>query len=168
MFLFLLIAFLLFSVNPVKADGEFQTHQTVNYQIDSQGNAIVNQEIQLTNNLSEIYPTTYQLILSGPALENITGTDDQGNIIQKTDHQEDLNTIDIKFNNKNLGKDKTTKFNLNYTIPNLATQKGSIWEISVPENKNISSTDTNEITVSVPSSFGNLSFIESFIFLRDG
>ena len=161
MFLLFLISFLLFSVNPANATDEFKTQQKINYQIDNQGNAIVSQEVQLINNFSEIYPTIYQLILSGPALENITGTDSQGNIIQKTEHQEDFNIIDIKFNNNNLGKDKITKFNLNYTIPKLATQKGSIWEVSVPENKNIKLDDTYEITILVPSSFGNLSFSSS-------
>jgi len=158
MFLFFLISFLFFPVNPANAADEFKTQQKINYQIDNQGNAIVSQEIQLINNFSEIYPTIYQLILSGPALENITGTDSQGNIIQQTNHQDDLNTIDIKFNNNNLGKDKVTKFNLNYTIPKLATQKGNIWEVSIPENKNIKTSDNNEITVLVPSSFGNISF----------
>ena len=161
MFLIFLIAFFIFSLNPVKATDEFKTAQRITYQIDNQGNAVISQEIQLINNLSEIYPTTYQLVLSGPALENITGTDSKGSIIQKIDHQEDLNTINIKFNDSNLGKDKITKFNLNYTIPNLATQKGSIWEIPIPENKNITSADTNEITISVPNSFGNLSFSSS-------
>ena len=158
MFLFFLFTFFIFSLNPVKATGEFQTSQKITYQIDNQGNAVVNQEVQLTNNLSEIYPTTYQLVLSGPVLENVTGTDSKGSIIQKIDHKDDLNTINIKFNENNLGKDKITKFNLTYTIPNLATQKGSIWEIPIPENKNITSTDNNNITILVPSSFGNLSF----------
>jgi len=161
MFLIFLIAFFIFSLNPVKATAEFKTTQEITYQIDNQGNAVVNQEVQLINNISEIYPTTYQLVLSGPALENITGTDSKGSIIQKIDRQGELNTINIKFNDSNLGKDKITKFNLNYTIPNLATQKGSIWEIPIPENKNITSTDTNEITISVPNSFGNLSFSSS-------
>ncbi len=161
MFLFFLIAFFIFSLNPVNAANEFKTQQKITYQINSQGDATVTQEVQLINNYSEIYPTNYQLVLSGPALENITGTDSKGNIVQKIDHQDDLNTITIKFNDSNLGKDKITKFNLNYTIPKLATQKGSIWEIPIPENKNINVTDTNEITVLVPSSFGNLSFSSS-------
>lgn len=161
MFFIFLISFFLFSLNPVKALNEFKTQQKITYQIDNQGNAIVDQEIQLVNNYSEIYPTTYQLILSGPALENVTGTDNKGNIIQKIDRQDDLNTINIKFNDSNLGKDKITKFNLKYTIPNLATQKGSIWELPIPENKNINPTDTNETTITVPILFGNLSFSSS-------
>lgn len=161
MVLFFLISFFLFSSNTVKAANEFQTHQKINYQIDNQGNATINQEIQLTNNFSEIYPTTYQLILSTPELKNITGTDSQGNIIQNVDRQNETNTIYLKFNKSSLGKDQITKFNLNYTIPNLATKKGSIWEIPIPENQNINSTSTNEITITIPSVFGNLSFSSS-------
>lgn len=161
MFFIFLIAFFLISLNPIHALDEFKAQQKITYQIDNQGNAVVSQEIQLINNLSEIYPINYKIILSGPQLENVTGTDSKGSIIQKIDHQDDLNTIDIKFNEHNLGKDKITKFNLNYTIPNLAIQKGSIWEIFIPENKNINSTDTNETTVIIPNSFGNLSFSSS-------
>lgn len=156
-FLFLIISFFFF-VKPAQAIDEFKTIQKINYQIDNQGNAIVNQEIQLINNLSEIYPTTYQLVLSGPELQQITGTDNSGNIIQKIDRQNESNTIFLKFNDSHLGKDQITKFNLNYTIPNLATQKGSIWEIPIPENQSLKTTDTNEITVTVPTLFGNLSF----------
>lgn len=161
MFLLLLIAFFLFSLNPVKALDEFKTVQKINYQFDYSGNVTVNQEIQLINNLSEIYPTTYQLILSGPELQNITGTDSQGNIIQKVERLDETNTIYLKFNKSNLGKDQITKFNLNYTIPNLATKKGSIWEIPIPEDQSIKPTDSNEITILVPNVFGNLSFSSS-------
>jgi hypothetical protein len=161
MFLFFLISFFLFSINPIKAVDEFRTVQKTNYQIDNQGNALVSQEVQLINNFSEIYPTTYQLTLSGPALEKITGTDNLGNIIEKIDRTNDLNTFYLKFNDQNLGKDKITKFNLNYTIPNLAVKKGSIWEISLPQNNNIKTADSNEITLSVPTLFGKLSFSSS-------
>jgi len=161
MFLLFLLSFFIFSLNPVKAADEFKTNQKINYQIDNQGNAIVSQEIELINNFSEIYPTTYQLTLSTPELKNITGTDSQGSIIQKVDRQNETNTIYLKFNKSNLGKDQITKFNLNYTIPNLAVKKGSIWEIPIPEDQKVNSTDTNEITIIIPSDFGNLSFSSS-------
>ena len=161
MFLFFFFLISLFFTNPAQAIDEFKTVQKINYQFDDFGNVVVDQEVQLINNLSEIYPTTYQLILSGPNLEKITGTDSLGNIIQKVDRLNETNTIHLKFNKSNLGKDQITKFNLNYTIPNLATKKGSIWEIPIPENQSIKPTDTNEITVFVPSTFGNLSFSSS-------
>ncbi len=161
MFFFFLISFFFFSIKPTQAIDEFRTNQKINYQIDNQGNAIIDQEIQLINNLSEIYPTIYKVILSGPSLEKITGTDDLGNIIQKVEREGEVNTIYLKFNKSSLGKDQITKFNLSYTIPNLATQKGSIWEIPIPENQSIKTTDSTEITILVPSIFGNLSFSSS-------
>lgn len=151
----------IYNLNPVYAIEEFKTNQKINYQFDNQGNVSVTQEVQLINNLSEIYPTTYQINLSGPNLENIVGTDAKGNIVQKTERQEENNIIYLKFNEANLGKDKITKFNLSYSIPNLAIQKGSIWEISIPEIQNTKTDDSIETTISVPNSFGNLSFSSS-------
>ncbi len=161
MFLPFLITFFLFFLKPIHAIEEFKTNQKINYQFDHQGNVNVTQEIQLTNNLSEIYPTTYQLSLYGPNLENIIGTDNKGNIIEKFERQNETNIIFIKFNDTNLGKDKITKFNLSYSIPKLAIQKGSIWEISIPEIQNTKIDDSIETTISVPNSFGNLSFSSS-------
>jgi Transglutaminase-like superfamily len=158
MFFFFLITFFFLSTNPLKAIDEFKTNQKINYQIDNQGNATVKQEIQLINNFSEIYPTVYKIILSSPNLEKITGTDDSGNIVQKIEQEGDINTIHLKFNKSNLGKDKITKFNLNYTIPNLAIKKGNTWEIPIPENQSIKINDSNEIAILTPSIFGNLSF----------
>ncbi len=157
MFIFFFL-FLLFSITPIKASQEFNFSQKTNYQLDLEGNALVAVETELVNNFSEIYPKNYQILISGPPLENITGTDSKGNIVQKSQHRNDLNIIDLVFNENNLGKDKVTKFSLNYTIPKLAIQKGSIWELSLPENKNNNSQEINEITISVPSSYGNLSF----------
>lgn len=161
MFLPFLFSFFLFFQKPVHAIEEFKTNQKINYQFDNQGNVNITQEVQLINNLSEIYPTTYQLTLSGPNLENIIGTDSNGNIIEKTERQGENNIIYLKFNKANLGKDKVTKFNLSYSISNLAIQKGSIWEISIPEIQNTKIDDSIETTISIPNSFGNLSFSSS-------
>lgn len=158
MFLLFLITFFLFSLSPVKALDEFNSQQNLTYQLDNQGNAIVTQEIQLTNNLSEIYPTVYQLSLYGPQITNVKGNDSAGNIVQKVDRTGDSNLINLKFNEANLGKDKITKFTLTYNISNLAIQKGNIWELSLPDYQNLKDTDIININIYVPSIYGSLSF----------
>lgn len=158
MFLLFLITFFLFSLNPVKALDEFNSQQNLTYQLDAQGNAIVTQEIQLTNNLSEIYPTVYQLSLYGPQITDVKGNDSLGNIVQKVDRTGDDNLINLKFNETNLGKDKITKFTITYNISNLAIQKGNIWELSLPDYQNLKDTDIVNINIYTPSSFGSLSF----------
>jgi len=157
--MFLLNLFLfLFLPHPVFAADEFQVNQNIQYQIDTSGNATVSQEIQLTNNISQIYPKEYQVTLSSGNIKNIVGSDNLGNIVQKIDQQNDKTIIYLKFNQANVGKNQTTKFNLNYFLPSLATHKGSTWEIAFPENQNSSSNYNSNIRVLLPTSFGSLSF----------
>lgn len=157
MFLFGVIFFLLFP-NTVFANNEFQVSQSIQYQIDQSGDALVSQEVQLTNNFSQIYPKEYQITLSSKDIKNITGTDQSGDIIQKIDQSSEQTIIFLKFNQVNLGKNQITKFKLNYFIPSLATQKGNTWEISLPQNQNNSQNYTSQSTVFIPNNFGSLSF----------
>ncbi len=157
--LFFLSLFLsLFSVKPAYAAGEFNAVQTINYTIDNNGDASVSQDIELSNNYSEIYPKEYQVSLSGPSITNIQGNDDKGNIVVKSDQMNETTVIYLKFNQANVGQHKVTKFKLNYTIPKLATHKGNVWELPLPEYKNTQATDTININLLVPESFGTMSF----------
>ncbi|MFA6361698.1 MAG: hypothetical protein WCX33_02740, partial [Candidatus Shapirobacteria bacterium] len=157
MFLLNLFLFLLLPKTVFAAD-EFQINQNTKYQIDLYGNANVFQEIQLTNNLSQIYPKEYQVTLSSDKIQNIIGSDNLGNIVQTIDQQNNKTTIYLKFNQANVGKNKITKFNLNYSISSLATHKGNTWEIALPENQNLNPNYNSDTTIYLPNSFGSLSF----------
>jgi hypothetical protein len=140
------------------AANEFNISQQIEYQIDVSGNATVTQQIELVNNYSQIYPKEYQITLSSSQIENITGSDNLGNIIKNIDQQNESTIINITFNQANTGKNQSTKFKLNYNIPKLAQAKGNTWEITLPENQSIGYQNQTEISVTVPSTFGNLSF----------
>ena len=158
MFLRFLIFLLLLFPKSTYATGEFAITQNIDYYLDSAGNATVKQEVTLTNNYSEIYPKDYQLKLLGSNIENIQGTDNVGNIVQKSEKQNEETTIFLKFNQANVGRGQSTKFNLNYQLPNLATHKGKIWEVPLPEYKPTNETEQINIKLFVPSNFGHLSF----------
>jgi len=157
MFLINLLILLFFPKSVLAAD-EFNVSQKIQYQIDISGNAIVSQQIELTNNLSQIYPKEYQITLSSDKIQNITGSDDQGNIIQKVEQKDGITIIYLLFNQVNLGKNQITKFKLTYNIPSLAISKGSTWEIALPENQTFDSQTQIDTTITVPNSFGSLSF----------
>lgn len=158
MFFLVLIIFFLISPNIIFANDEFDISQQIKYQINESGSALVTQHIELTNNYSQIYPKEYQINLSSNKIENITGSDDLGNIVQKIDQQNDSTIINLVFNQTNTGKSQITKFNLNYEIKDLAQQKGNTWEITLPENQSIGHQNQIETYINVPSFFGNLSF----------
>lgn len=158
MFIFFLLFFFFICINPINATGEFKATQNINYTIDNSGNASVNQFIELSNNYSEIYPKEYQVSISGPNIENIQGSDDIGNIVSKSDHLNETTIIYLKFNQPSVGQHKITKFKLSYTIPKLATHKGSVWEVPLPEYKNNQPEDEVNINLLVPENFGTMSF----------
>ena len=160
MILFLLILFFT-QLSPVLANQEFNLSQNITYQVDLQGNASVTQESTLTNNYSEIFPKNYQINISSKDITKINSNDSLGNIIQKTEIQNDQTIIYLKFNQANTGKNQITKFNLTYTIPKFANQKGNIWEISLPDFQKLQENDSINLTINLPSSFGNLSFASS-------
>jgi hypothetical protein len=158
MFFLALIIFLLSFPKVIFAADEFDISQQIRYQINESGQATVTQHIELTNNYSQIYPKEYQITLSSNKIENITGSDDLGNIIQKIDQQNDSTSINIVFNQANTGKGQITKFNLSYNIKDLAQSKGNTWEIALPENQSAGHQNQTETYINIPSSFGNLSF----------
>jgi len=160
MLIILLILFLSIST-PVFANQEFTLNQKINYQIDNQGNAFVTQNSELINNYSEIYPQNYQITISSSSIANITSNDNFGNIIQKTEAKNDQTLINLKFNQASIGKNQITNFSLSYTIPKFAVQKGNTWEISLPDFQQIQNQDSVDLTILLPTSFGNLSFASS-------
>jgi len=155
--IFLLAALLTFSKLSFAA-GEFKSVQEVTYNLDQNGDAIVQEQVTLTNNLSQIYVKKYTVEISGSNIENIVGTDDFGNIVKSSELKNDKTIINLEFNQPAVGKDKSNRFNLSYSMRKLAIHKGNIWEISLPEYSVASEKDTTNITIRTPSSFGKLSF----------
>ena len=92
------------------AAGEFNITQNSTYTVNRQGLASVHQEVSLSNNFSGIYAKEYQINLSGADIQNITGNDSSGNIINKSDLVNGQTSIDLKFQNPAIGKDQVKTF----------------------------------------------------------
>lgn len=151
---------LLFSLPtiPTFAAGEFNLSKNTIYHFDSQGLATVEESVELQNNYSQIYPTQYSLTLTGINLQNITSSDNFGNILQDTATNPKTGTtiINLKFNYPAVGKDKITPFKLRYQLSGLAQAKGNTWEIALPGPE--SSVTQKNLQISVPRSFGPIAF----------
>ena len=148
---------LTFPINAFSAD-EFNITQVTKYQIDLSGKALVSQQTDIVNNFSQIYPKEYEVSLSSSNITNIISTDLGGNIVKNIDQQNDTTKISLVFNEPNIGKNQITKFNLNYSLSNLASQKGTTWEIVLPENQTNHHIQKSDIYITVPATFGNISF----------
>lgn len=158
--MFVSLLLLLFGIflRPTHATDEFRLEQNITYTINRSGSAIVHQENKLVNNLSQIYAKEYFIQLSGANILNVSGTDQNGNIVQSVEHDGEQTTISLKFNNPAVGKDQHTSFRLNYQSPDFAINKGKIWEITLPEFKGQNESDIISISLKVPTSFGKVSY----------
>ena len=155
--MWLLFLFLFIFSHPIHAEGEFNVTQTIVFDIDQSGTAYVSQNINLTNNFSQIYPKEYQISLIGSNLTQIKGNDSGGDIVTQNQTTGDTTIIKLIPNNPGIGKNQSTALKLNYTISDFAKKKGNTWEIQVPQYQNDANTSL-EISLKIPPTFGQLSF----------
>lgn len=138
----------------VNASEEFHTKYVVNYTFDQSGNSRIEQRISLTNKLTDVYASSYQLELQDESLRNLTGFDSQGPLRIS---QEDSRVL-IEFNDQVVGRDQTLNFTLNYD-GQPANHNGQVYEILLPKLGNSDQIDDYELNLIVPNEFGKLAFI---------
>ncbi len=154
---FFLTGFFLFAF-PAKAQSEFEKTANIVYQVGPRGNAQVSQEIELINNFSHIFPKEYQIQITGDKIKNIVAEDGDGSIISQVQEKEETTIVSLTFNNPGIGKEKSTKFFINYDLDELAVKRGLVWEISIPRLTSIKDFENFDLTIKVPETFGSLSF----------
>ncbi len=160
-FLALLVSIFLFSFFPsvAHAASEFTTSYNVRYQADANGVAHVNQEISLTNKLSNVYATQYSLNFQSTNIKNVQASDELGPLEVDTEVVEGSTLITLKFNQQVVGKDKTLTFNLSYDAFDLVNRTGQVWEVTVPRLTNLSEVDQYKLQLAIPFTFGNAAYI---------
>ncbi|MDP3954743.1 MAG: transglutaminase domain-containing protein [bacterium] len=148
--------------SPIHASSEFSTDYNVLYEASIDGNLRITQNVALTNKLSNIYATQYSFSLEGGQPKNISARDEQGALEVSTATEGDITKINVKFNQEVVGKDKTLKFSLSYDLPELLTHSGQIWEIALPKITGIEEIDNYNLTLKLPSSFGEQAYISPY------
>lgn len=149
-----LLVYLVIPFTSVAAAGEFTAAYDVQYAIAPSGVAIVTQNITLTNQLSNLYPQKYSILIDSLGISNIIAYDNLG-IIRPEIRQEDGKTeIALIFNEKIAGLGKQLRFSLRYESTDIAVKNGAIWEVNIPGVADELDLSSYFVTLSVPSSFG--------------
>lgn len=141
------------------ASEEFITKYNVANQVYSSGLTSVSQKISLTNKLSNIYASEYTLSVGTLNIQNVKARDGLGPLKTSISKTEETTTINLVFNEKIVGKDKSLNFTLEYQTEDFASQKGQIWEIVIPKIGNIEKIDDYNLTLNVPLSFGKAAYL---------
>lgn len=147
----------------IASTGEFKTKYNVVYQVQEDGNTIVDQEISLTNQLTSLFATQSEITLGSANIYNISASDKIGKIYIKVNKVGEETKVSAFFNEKVVGLGKRYVWHLRYETPDLVSLNGLIKEINIPKLELNSDIDDYTLTVSVPDTFGKLLYVKPFL-----
>jgi len=151
--------FLLFLPTRVFAQEEFLTDISVEYRIQENGTAIVTHQITLENVFSNLYATSYGLVLNNIKTQDLKAYKDGQSLRFEKKEEGEVTKITVFFAEPVVGKGKTQTFNVSFSNPNFATRTGEVWEISIPRLSNDNTFRSYTLTLAIPASFGNEAYI---------
>lgn len=145
--------FLVFATH-VRATGEFQEDYDVEYDVSPAGITIVTQNIQLTNNVTNLYPQKYSITIDSEHINNIIAYDGGGIVTPEITQANHKTQIALPFNQQIIGVGKKLKFSLRYEDSDIARKNGTIWEVTVPGIKDDPNLTSYNVMLKVPPTFG--------------
>ncbi len=156
---FLTIAGVFFFPGKAAAAGEFRADYDVHYAISPAGITIVTQNISLTNNLTNLYPQKYSILIDSENIKNVVASDPSGVITPAIAQKDGKTEIILEFNQQVVGLGKTLQFTLRYEHGDVAQKIGRIWEVNIPGVANDPDLGRYDVTLSVPSQFGPPAYV---------
>ena len=134
----------------------FSVSYDITYTFNKDGSATVVQKTSLKNLKAKLYPSEYSISVSSPNVKSASGLDSSGAVKVSSSKKGGSTILTAKLNDKIIGKNKVTKFTLNYTIKDLSSKKGRMRSILVPGVSTSEKLDSFKLTVKTPKSYGKL------------
>lgn len=145
----------LFYPKPLLAANEFATSFHSTYSIQENGNTNVIHDINLTNNLANIYLTKYMVSLGSSNVENLRITSNNAKLPSTTNKTNNGYNLDISIPQPVIGKDQTLNLNISYLTRSITTSYGYAWSINIPKLAKANEFTSFERTVVVPPGMGD-------------
>lgn len=138
---------------------DFSSFYKTTYQFTPEGKAGVTQEISLINETAEYFVTEYSLSLVGGDIGAVEAYDSVGPLVKTVEIKDQTTIINLKMNEKAVGKGKVLSFILKYQVANLAKKEGNLWRVSIPKLANASAVDDYQLILKIPESYGVLAYL---------
>lgn len=160
-FLTLLILPFFFFVftNNALALSEFASDVEVSYNVSPEGKTTVIHDITLTNLFSDLYATSYSLVLDNIEPKNPNASESGKALNLETKSEGTNTTLKVKFEDAVVGKDKSRKFQIAFEEDKTTTKAGEVWEINIPRISSEDSFNSYYLKLVVPASFGQLAYL---------
>lgn len=156
---FLFLLNIVFNFSDVSAAGEFNTDIDVTYEVKETGITEVTNKITLTNVFSNMYATSYSMVLDSINPTNVKAYGIENGYTVKTSVDGKKTTIKVNFPDTVVGKDKSRVFYISFEEPSFAVRTGEVWEISIPRISEEATFNSYNLRLLVPEQFGQEAYI---------
>lgn len=159
--IFLVFFFFLLLITPkdVFAQENFATDITVDYKFELNGTTTVTHRITLENLFSNIYATSYKLILDNIDPQNARAYE-SGKELKLTSMKDGSSTVLLtEFNDSVVGKGKIRNFEITFDNKSFAVRAGEVWEISIPRLSSEDNFRNYSVRLLIPTGFGNEAYM---------
>lgn len=158
-FLFIIAFSFKLSALSALAEGEFNTSYNITYEIAESGQTRVTQDITLTNNLDNVYATSFVIKSGFTRITGVESYDKNGQQQVGVNQKDNETTIKVNFNGQTVGIGNQFHFTLKFDTRDVAQKTGKIWEINIPRLGSGNFVDQYNVRLIIPKSFGEPSFI---------
>ncbi len=158
----LLFLIILIFVTPraAYADDEFDISAQTTYQVAESGVTHVVEVISIKNKTEYVYTPSYTISLGFDDVTNLKTFNATGSIPSILKETDERKSIELNFPSRTVGVNQVNRFTISYDTKDIARDKGSILEVSIPGLAEPSNFSEYSVTLLVPQSFGSPSVIK--------
>ncbi|MBI4097953.1 MAG: transglutaminase domain-containing protein [Candidatus Levybacteria bacterium] len=157
---FLIFFFFLFLSSYAHANSNFSTFYEVTYNVSDKETTRVIIDVELLNDTTDYYASSYSIQTGFSEISNIKGNDLGGNLKVVPKKNDRGTLLSFNFNKKIVGIGKSQQFSVSFDSSEVAKRYGSIWEINIPGVSDQEQYSSFNVNVNVPDSFGNPEIIK--------
>jgi len=164
--IYLLLVFLFasfFTPNKTYAYNPVTASYKVTYEVSENSDTLATFNVILKNRDNKYYADSYKLKFGFENISNIKGYDPDGPLnleLQKTNNGQEINAA---FNKRVFGINKQLPFTISFVTKDIAKKHGNIWEINVPGISDPNEFSSFDVSIKVPQSFGEISYVKPAI-----
>lgn len=155
----LLFLLLIASLPTTAYASEFSTSYNTTYEILPSNEALVEQNIKITNQEKDVIATDYALIIRQLSISDVQVKGGDKDITLDVEQDSDKTVIKANFSEFAIGQFKSKDFTITYKTKDIAGVVGDVTNISIPKIQNLDSVDEYNIKLIVPKSVGPVIYV---------
>lgn len=155
-FFFLSLTF----TRPSFAAENFSTSYDITYTLTDSGLTHSSMNIDLVNNTSDYYASSYAVTLGFENVENLKAFDASGPLSPQVSKENGTYTVKVPFPSQVVGLNKKRSFTITFDTPDISKKQGAIWEVNIPGLSDEGSISDFVVSLSYPPSYGRPSYVK--------